>query len=90
MRIINKDIERLEKIRNNNNMMNNISKENESYIYEIDNFINLMREKRRSINNDIKINDISYNNKNNQDYIPPKNKKKKKKIYKKIYKKLSK
>ena len=84
MRIINKDIERLEKIRNNNNMMNNISKENESYIYEIDNFINLMREKRRSINNDIKINDISYNNKNNQDYIPPKNILELKKIYKNL------
>lgn len=84
MRIINKDIERLEKIRNNNNMMNNISKENESYIYEIDNFINLMREKRRSINNDIKINDISYSNKNNQDYIPPKNILELKKIYKNL------
>ena len=84
MRIINKDIERLEKIRNNNNMINNISKENESYIYEIDNFINLMREKRRSINNDIKINDISYNNKNNQDYIPPKNILELKKIYKNL------
>ena len=84
MRIINKDIERLEKIRNNNNMMNNVSKENESYIYEIDNFINLMREKRRSINNDTKINDISYNNKNNQDYIPPKNILELKKIYKNL------
>ena len=82
MRIINKDIERLEKIRNNNNMMNNGSKENESYIYEIDNFINLMREKRRSVNNDIKINDISY--KNNQDYIPPKNILELKKIYKNL------
>ena len=84
MRIINKDIERLEKIRNNNNMMNNVSKENESYIYEIDNFINLMREKRRSINNDTKINDISYNNKNSQDYIPPKNILELKKIYKNL------
>ena len=82
MRIINKDIERLEKIRNNNYIMNNTSKENESYIYEIDNFINLMREKRRSINNNIKINEISY--KDNQDYIPPKNILELKKIYKNL------
>ena len=82
MRIINKDIERLEKIRNNNNMINNEIKENESIIDEIDNFINLMRAKRKSNINNIIINDISY--KNNQDYIPPKNILELKRIYKNL------
>ena len=79
MRVINKDIERLERIRNNNNN----TKEDESYIYEIDNFINLMREKRKSVNNDIITNtDMSYLNK--KDYIPPKNILELKKIYKNL------
>ena len=82
IRVINRDIERLEKIRNNNNMINNERKENESYIYEIDNFINLVREKRKSVNNDINISDINY--KNNLDYIPPKNILELKKIYKNL------
>ena len=79
IRVMNKDIERLERIRNNN--IN--TKEDESYIYEIDNFINLMREKRKSVNNDIITNtDMSYLNK--KDYIPPKNILELKKIYKNL------
>ena len=84
-KIINKDIERLEKIRNSNN--NNI-KEDESYLYEIDNFINLIKEKRKSVNNNnILLNDInSIKNINKKDYIPPKNILELKKIYKNLNK----
>lgn len=46
IKVINQDIERLEKIRNNN--IGQETKEEDSYIYEIDNFINLMKEKRKS------------------------------------------
>jgi len=46
LKVINQDIERLEKIRNNN--MPQETKEEDSYMYEIDNFINLMKEKRKS------------------------------------------
>ena len=66
LRIMSKDIERLEKIRNNNGkIIKNETKEKEGYIYEIDNFINIIREKRKSINNDINniiINEINYKN----------------------------
>ena len=79
--VINKDIERLEKIRNSNNIN---AKEDESYLYEIDNFINIMREKRKSVNNNILLNDINYINK--KDYIPPKNILELKKIYKNLNK----
>ena len=79
IRVINKDIERLEKIRNNN--FN--TKEDESYINEIDNFINIMREKRKSVNNDI-INNIDMSYLNRKDYIPPKNILELKKIYKNL------
>ena len=81
--IMNKDIERLEKIRNSNYNANHESKEDESYIYEIDNFINLMREKRKTINNNIITNDIN-NNINKKDYIPPKNVLELKRIYKNL------
>ena len=67
----------MEKIRNSNNIN---AKEDESYLYEIDNFINIMREKRKSVNNNILLNDINYINK--KDYIPPKNILELKKIYK--------
>ena len=88
--IMNKDIERLERIRNNNinnELIKNETKENKGYIYEIDNFINLIREKRKSINNNINnnnnliINEINYKT-NNNDYIPPKNILELNKIYK--------
>ena len=46
LKVINQDIERLEKIRNNN--IPQETKEEDSYMYEIDNFINLMKEKRKS------------------------------------------
>jgi hypothetical protein len=46
LKVINQDIERLEKIRNNN--LPQETKEEDSYMYEIDNFINLMKEKRKS------------------------------------------
>ena len=88
-KIINKDIERLEKIRNSNN--NNI-KEDESYLCEIDNFINLIKEKRKSVNNNnILLNEINsninnINNINKKDYIPPKNILELKKIYKNLNK----
>ena len=68
LRIMSKDIERLEKIRNNNGkIIKNETKEKEGYICEIDNFINIIREKRKSINNDINniiINEINYKNNN--------------------------
>ena len=88
LRIMSKDIERLEKIRNNNGkIIKNETKEKEGYIYEIDNFINIIREKRKSINNDINniiINEINYKNNNNNDYIPPKNILELNKIYKNL------
>ena len=81
-KVINRDIERLEKIRNSNNI--NV-KDDESYLYEIDNFINLIREKRKSVNNNnILLNDI--NDINKKDYIPPKNILELKKIYKNLNK----
>ena len=48
LKLINKNIERLEKIRNNN--MQGV-KEDESYIYDINNFINVMKEKRKTASN---------------------------------------
>ena len=71
----------MEKIRNSNNIN---AKEDESYLYEIDNFINIMREKRKSVNNNILLNDINYINK--KDYIPYKNILELKKIYKNLNK----
>ena len=77
--IFNQDIERLEKIRNNNNQE---AKEEDSYLNEIDNFISLIREKRKSININNNVNDIfDTNYKNKENYIPPKNILELKKIY---------
>ena len=80
--IINQDIERLEKIRNNNNNIKEI-KEEDSYFKEIDNFINIIKEKRKSFsNNNINYNNIiDINNKTKEDYISPKNILELKRIY---------
>ena len=65
LKFLNKDIERLEKIRNNNSIQE--GKEDESYIYEIDNFINLMKEKRNTSDNN-RIKDINFPNKSNSSH----------------------